>query len=323
MAGDRHQLPPTTFFATAIEGEDDEEDNEDKIAALEAVSGFESLLDTLSPFLPNWMLEWHYRSRDERLIAFSNHHIYDSRLITFPGTNGEDIIRHVLVPHDPGLSGQEESASREVEEVIRLVFEHAETRPDETLGVITMGIKHANRIQAVLDRELGNHPELAEFFSLDRKELFFIKNLETVQGDEQQLMSLGWRFHRIWSTDWFTNREEEIERVISSYKDAVRFADIKQDELKVIPAEPKKMPQRNTPPAFERKDDITAYTRFELRTLAEWAMSDRLLRTDEELMHDMRLELGFQKLGARMRRIFEQALKDARSWQKHSLRKRV
>ncbi len=502
VAGDRHQLPPTTFFATAVEGEDDDEDGEDKSAALEAVTGFESLLDTLSPFLPNWMLEWHYRSKDERLIAFSNHHIYDDRLVTFPGTYGQNIIRHILVPHDPGLSGQDESASREVEEVIRLVFEHAETRPDETLGVITMGVKHANRIQAVLDRELENRAELAEYFSLDRKERFFIKNLETVQGDErdaiilsigygknadgtlphrfgpltqdtghrrlnvavtrarcrislvssfshfdvdlsragsrgvqllkayleyaagggnslpraetsgevglnpfeadikdalesrgirllsqygasryridlvamhpekpgrpvlaiecdgasyhscatardrdrirqQQLMNLGWRFHRIWSTDWFTNREEEIARVLSSYEDAVRIADIrdngniinsgvisssvktaKQNEPKFINTELKKMPQRDPLPAFDRKSDITAYTRFELRSMAEWAMSDGLLRTDEELMYDMRVELGYKKLGARMRRIFEQALKDARSGQKHALRKK-
>ena len=52
-------------------------------------------------------------------------------------------------------------------------------------------------------------------------------------------------------------------------------------------------------------------------------MSDGLLRTDEELMYDMRVELGYKKLGARMRRIFEQALKDARPWQKYSRKKYV
>src|SRR5262245_1444340 len=81
VAGDRHQLPPTTFFATAVEGEDDAELEDVAQAnalatATEAIGGYESLLDTLDAFLPNWLLEWHYRSEDERLIGFSNVNIY-------------------------------------------------------------------------------------------------------------------------------------------------------------------------------------------------------------------------------------------------------
>ncbi len=199
VAGDRHQLPPTTFFATAIEGEDDiaaEDDNaRDAIAtATEAIGGYESLLGTLEAFLPNWLLEWHYRSEDERLITFSNTHIYTGRLVTFPSARGHNAIRHILVPHDPALGGQEESATREVEEVVRQVLRHAQTRPLESLGVITMGIKHANRVQAALDRALDRRPDLSDFFSLDREERFFVKNLETVQGDERDaiILSIGY-----------------------------------------------------------------------------------------------------------------------------------
>ena len=74
------------------------------------------------------------------------------------------------------------------------VLLHAEMRPVESLGVITMGIKHANRIQAALDRALDLRPELADFFSLDREERFFVKNLETVQGDERDaiILSIGY-----------------------------------------------------------------------------------------------------------------------------------
>jgi very-short-patch-repair endonuclease len=199
VAGDRHQLPPTTFFATAVEGEDERlDDDEGTHAAVTpatvSVDGYESLLDTLEAFLPNWLLEWHYRSEDERLIAFSNAHVYSGRLVTFPSARGQEAIRHILVPHDPALGGQEESASREVEEVVRQVLLHAETRPHESLGVITMGIRHANRIQAALDRSLDLRPDLAEFFSLDRDERFFVKNLETVQGDERDaiILSIGY-----------------------------------------------------------------------------------------------------------------------------------
>ena len=199
VAGDRHQLPPTTFFATAIEGEDDisaeDDDARDAMATATAViGGFESLLGTLEAFLPNWLLEWHYRSEDERLITFSNTHIYTGRLVTFPSARGHEAIRHILVPHDPALGGQEESASHEVEEVVRQVLLHAETRSCESLGVITMGIKHANRLQAALDRALDLRPELSDFFSLDREERFFVKNLETVQGDERDaiILSIGY-----------------------------------------------------------------------------------------------------------------------------------
>jgi very-short-patch-repair endonuclease len=197
VAGDRHQLPPTTFFATAIEGEDEilDDDDETRIAGVTApIGGFESLLDTLEAFLPNWLLEWHYRSEDERLIAFSNAHVYAGRLVTFPSARDQEAIRHILVPHDAALGGQEESASREVEEVVRQVILHAETRPHESLGVITMGIKHANRIQAALDRALEERPDLSDVFSLDREERFFVKNLETVQGDERDaiILSIGY-----------------------------------------------------------------------------------------------------------------------------------
>jgi superfamily I DNA and/or RNA helicase len=105
VAGDRYQLPPTTFFAGAA----DEENEQQSIT-----TGFESLLDLMSSFLPPWSLLWHYRSQDEALIAFSNRHIYGDRLITFPGPGGSACISHVLVESIPGQDGQEESASQEV-----------------------------------------------------------------------------------------------------------------------------------------------------------------------------------------------------------------
>ena len=182
VAGDRHQLPPTTFFA-AGEGEVDEDEATE-------VTGFESILDVMSAFLePAWSLDWHYRSRDEALIAFSNRHIYADRLVTFPGPGGTPALTHHLVPHVPGV-GSEESAGAEVEKVVQLVLEHARTRPDASLGVIAMGIKHARRVEAALDRARLDHPELDDFFAADRHERFFVKNLERVQGDERDAIIL-------------------------------------------------------------------------------------------------------------------------------------
>lgn len=185
VAGDQRQLPPTTFFAAGSD-QDDEDDG---------TAGFQSILDQMMAFLaPPWSLDWHYRSRDESLIAYSNHRIYGSRLVTFPGAGSVPAIRHELIPHIPGEGGQEQSAGREVQRVVELVLEHAQTRPDESLGVITTGITHANRIEAELYRMREAHPELDDFFAVDRPERFFVKNLERVQGDERDaiILSVGY-----------------------------------------------------------------------------------------------------------------------------------
>jgi very-short-patch-repair endonuclease len=181
VAGDNKQLPPTAFFAAA-----EEEDEADGDA-----TAYESLLDMMIPFVKGFHLNWHYRSRDESLISFSNHHIYDNRLVTFPGPGGTDAISHVFVDETATGDGQEESAASEVNRVVELVLDHARTTPGRTLGVITMGIKHANRIQAAMDREMLRHPKLADFFDTARPERFFIKNLERVQGDERDVIILS------------------------------------------------------------------------------------------------------------------------------------
>jgi len=187
VAGDRHQLPPTRFF---ISGEDDD-DSDDEVAPTE---GFESLLDLLSAQLDSWSLDWHYRSRDEALIAFSNRHIYSGRLITFPGASAAGAIAHELVPWASDLDSQDESSSAEVARVVDLILQHATTRPQETLGVITMGIKHAQRIEMALDHALRERRELELFFSTTGTEPFFVKNLERVQGDERDaiILSVGY-----------------------------------------------------------------------------------------------------------------------------------
>ena len=186
VAGDNQQLPPTTFFAS--EDESDVSDEDDTSV------GYESLLDMMIPFARGFHLNWHYRSRDESLIAFSNHHIYDDRLVTFPGPGGGPAIRHVAIDHIPQEDGQEASSSAEVKRVVEMILEHARTSPGTTLGVITMGIKHAQRIQGALDRALSTNRDLAEFFDTSRNERFFVKNLERVQGDERDaiIISVGY-----------------------------------------------------------------------------------------------------------------------------------
>jgi very-short-patch-repair endonuclease len=181
VAGDNKQLPPTAFFAAAEEEDDSEID----------ATGYESLLDMMIPFVKGFYLNWHYRSHDEALISFSNRHIYDDRLVTFPGAGTAGAVSHVHVDWIPNADAQEESSAGEVREVVEMILSHARISPDLSLGVITMGIKHMNRIQAALDRALSKNTDLAEFFDTGRYERFFIKNLERVQGDERDVIILS------------------------------------------------------------------------------------------------------------------------------------
>jgi very-short-patch-repair endonuclease len=194
VAGDDRQLPPTNFFRqVGDEGDDPGEDDESLVSF---GAGFESVLDALRPLLPTWPLAWHYRSRDERLVAFSNSRIYGGALTTFPGVFRDDCLRHVVVAQGPE-PGQEVSVTAEVQKVVELILEHARARPRESLGVIALGIRHAERIDAALRHALGSHPDLEGFFAEDTAEPFFVKNLERVQGDERDaiILSIGYGKH--------------------------------------------------------------------------------------------------------------------------------
>ncbi|MFQ6173425.1 AAA domain-containing protein [Oryzobacter sp. R7] len=194
VAGDSRQLPPTSFFTTATDGEG-------AVGADDALTeGVESILDVLAAALPARRLRWHYRSLDERLIAFANAEVYGGSLVTFPGTGTDPVVRHVLVDGH-GVVGEGEAAvestTTEVDRVVELVLDHARTRPERSLGVIALGITHAQRVEAALRRALAgleDDPALTAFFDEDRPEPFFVKNLERVQGDERDdvLLTIGY-----------------------------------------------------------------------------------------------------------------------------------
>jgi len=468
VAGDTKQLPPTRFFASTTAADDGEADDE-----MALTRDMESVLDVMGALLPppkgTRRLRWHYRSRDERLIAFSNAQasLYDWSLTTFPGVAGDDCIKHVLV--DRGVSVDGESSDEEVRRVIDLILEHARNRPHESLGVIAMGIKHADRISEALRRARAENPELDEFFDLGPEggtydEPVFVKNLERVQGDErdaiilsvgygktpdgrmqyrfgplnndggerrlnvaitrarqrmtvvssfesanmdpnrlnkegarmlkryleyvesggahlgnvakdkpdlnpferdvrdklvdagiplvaqfgcsgyyidfaaqhptkpgrmvlaiecdgasyhssetardrdrlrqEHLERLGWRFHRIWSTEWFRHREREIQRARDAYDAAVLAADDLPTAVAVASPAPapavSAVATRGPRPALPRYPSIDDYTDEQLVQLIRWINSDTLLRTQDALIDEAMRELGFTRRGSRI-----------------------
>lgn len=195
VAGDRRQLPPSAFF-TSGERDVDEmaEDEETDIDAL--TSGYESILDVATALLPPKMLAWHYRSEDERLISFSNDHIYGRALTTFPGAHRDTPITFHKVDHRPAVSTEIRSNPTETAQVVDLMVKWARERPDESLGVIAFGQAHATNIWEALLTRLAHERDagLEAFFDSERPEQVFVKNIERVQGDERDaiILSVGY-----------------------------------------------------------------------------------------------------------------------------------
>ena len=193
VAGDSRQLPPTSFFTTVTDGDPRAAATDEAIT-----EGVESILDVLAAALPSRRLSWHYRSLDERLIAFANAEVYEGTLVTFPGTGTDAVVHHELV-EGQGVVTEGESAvettTAEVERVVELVLEHARDRPERSLGVIALGITHATRVEGALRRALaGADDRVLAFFDEERAEAFFVKNLERVQGDERDdvILTVGY-----------------------------------------------------------------------------------------------------------------------------------
>lgn len=192
IAGDSKQLPPTSFFQIA----GDEEEAEDLLEE-DATELTESILDLCETVLPTESLRWHYRSRHEDLIAFSNHQFYGNKLITFPAPEIESASLGVEFMHVPdGIYDRGGSRTNRVEARFvaeRVVF-HLEQEQERSLGVVALSNAQADAIIDELDRMKFEHPVIEERFAEGRLEGLFVKNLESVQGDERDVMifSLGY-----------------------------------------------------------------------------------------------------------------------------------
>jgi very-short-patch-repair endonuclease len=195
VAGDNKQLPPTSFFQKNLIDDVDWDELRE-----EDVEVFDSILDEcLGIGLPVKTLKWHYRSRHEDLIAFSNHRFYDDTLITFPSAKAQTDslgVKLVYVPNGIYDRGGKRNNLNEAEKVADLVFGHFRNYPKKTLGVVTFSIAQMEAVEEAIDRRLKEQPDFEQFFKEDRLEGFFVKNLENVQGDERDVIffSVGYGY---------------------------------------------------------------------------------------------------------------------------------
>lgn len=179
VVGDPKQLPPTSFFSTNRIDEDNFE-HED----------LESLLDDcLALGMPQEHLLWHYRSRHESLIAFSNAKFYDNKLLTFPSPS--DQISEVKWVNVPGIydKGKTKQNRAEAEAIIAEVERRLsdENLRRDSIGIVTFSSVQQNLIDDLLSELYIRRPEL-EIAANEMYEPIFIKNLENVQGDERDVI---------------------------------------------------------------------------------------------------------------------------------------
>ncbi len=186
IVGDPKQLPPTNFFQAALDGDGDGDGGV-------ALQEMESILDAVIPdaTFSTRRLTWHYRSRHESLIAFSNKHFYDEKLILFPSPMAESAdlgIRYKRVDGSCVDGRNKVEAEIIAQEAARILQQH----PDESLGIVAMNSKQQEEIAIRFEQMLKDNPLLQKI--CDEKEKIapvFIKNLENVQGDERDVILIS------------------------------------------------------------------------------------------------------------------------------------
>lgn len=179
VVGDSKQMPPSNFFNATTEVEDNDEETGD-------VTDFESILDLCTTSMQQLRLRWHYRSRYEQLITFSNKNFYDSDLVTFPSSKADAPGIGVDYYHVDGTFDRKTHTNwKEAEFIVDLIYQHIEKYPNRSLGVVAFSVAQQDLIDKLLSKRRQSTPEKEYFFKNDRNEPFFIKNLETVQGDER------------------------------------------------------------------------------------------------------------------------------------------
>lgn len=181
IAGDSKQLPPTNFFSASTSNDADFDYDEEEEEEL----NFDSILEEASNSLPNRSLLWHYRSRFEELISFSNQQIYQNNLITFPSSTVQAVDTGVEYVYVKNGVYENRCNRAEAQEIVRMVADHIRKHPNRSLGIIAFSESQQSVIEDEINKFRMRNPFHERFFDEDKDEPFFVKNLENVQGDER------------------------------------------------------------------------------------------------------------------------------------------
>lgn len=191
VVGDSKQLPPTSFFEKSTSNDSDIDESETGV-----LEESESILEAVGNYFDKRQLRWHYRSRHESLIEFSNHKFYDGNLVVFPSpwdASDDFGIKFHYVSDGRFINNVNPDESLAVVDGIR---KHLMTKPKESLGVVAMNTKQRDLIQDHLESALQEDPAFAKAYqqNLATPDPLFIKNLENVQGDERDVIFISFTY---------------------------------------------------------------------------------------------------------------------------------
>lgn len=188
IAGDHQQLRPSSLgFGRA----DSDEDDEEEVAALDE----ESLLDLARFKYPQVLLNFHYRSKYEELIDFSNYAFYEGKLNVSPNIEQPSTppIEVIKIENGRWEGRSNKNEAKEVVSLIKKILN--ERKKEETLGVITFNVAQRDMILDLLDEEMLKDKDFAVKYKreIERRNNgedigLFVKNIENVQGDERDII---------------------------------------------------------------------------------------------------------------------------------------
>ena len=187
IAGDTNQLPPTNFFKGLSSDEDEDED---------VTTTEESILELANmQFHPKHRLLWHYRSKHEDLIAFSNHYVYDKELVIFPSPNPISEGMGISLVQVNGTF-QRGINPAEAQVMLEAIVQFMKDTPERSLGVAVMNQSQMEQLESFVLREAETNKNVSnylDYWNSEREglEKFFVKNLENVQGDERDVIFVG------------------------------------------------------------------------------------------------------------------------------------
>lgn len=193
VVGDSKQLNPSNFFNVKTQHSDDEEYEDDSTDEV-------SILDIASNVFNNkTSLQWHYRSKNDRLIGFSNKSYYNSDLFVFPSAkNTKTGIKFEYIPNGYFKDGKNINEAHElVNKFIDFVKEH----PDKSFGIVAMNSKQADVIERLIEEKKGTDQLFRQIINeKEYSESLFIKNIENVQGDERDYIFISFCYGKMEGT---------------------------------------------------------------------------------------------------------------------------
>lgn len=189
VVGDPKQLPPTSFFSRS----QNDDETQPQMAAVDA----ESILNVASShFRPIRSLRWHYRSRHESLIAFSNEKFYRGNLVVFPSPYPRKRGLGVRSHYVANAVYESQMNQMEAARVVDFVVDHIVHYPDQSLGVVALNIRQRDLIAELLEERLKSVTSAQAYRDkwAEQGLGLFVKNLENVQGDERDAIIISTTF---------------------------------------------------------------------------------------------------------------------------------